>query len=87
MLPFFRVEGLLKEMPPSDPHQDLDALKELVGDLDLTPRRLAAGALLSGLSQEEEEKETQENKIFKDRYISGKTLKIVLSTEMEEPKW
>ena len=40
MLFFFRVEGLLKEMTPSDPQENLDALKELVGDLDLTPEDL-----------------------------------------------
>ena len=67
MLPFFRVEGLLKEMPPSDPHQDLDALKELVGDLDLTPEDLLL-ALSSVVSlKKRKEKETQENKIFKDK--------------------
>ena len=66
MLPFFRVEGLLKEMPPSDPHQNLDALKELVGDLDLTPEDLLL-VLSSVVSlKKRKEKETQENKIFKD---------------------
>ena len=67
MLPFFRVEGLLKEMPPSDPHQNLDALKELVGDLDLTPEDLLL-VLSSVVSlKKRKEKETQENKIFKDK--------------------
>lgn len=61
------VEGPLKEMPPSDPQDNLDALKDLVGNLDLTPEDLLL-VLSSVVSlKKKREEETQENKIFKDK--------------------
>ena len=66
------VEGLLKEMPPTDPQDNLDTLKELVGNLDLTPEDLLL-VLSSVVSlKKSKEKETQENKIFKAILFLGK---------------
>lgn len=61
------AEGPLKEMPPSDPQDNLDTLKDLVGNLDLTPEDLLL-VLSSVVSlKKKREEETQENKIFKDK--------------------
>lgn len=61
------VEGPLKKMPPSDPQDNLDALKDLVGNLNLTPEDLLL-VLSSVVSlKKKREKGAQENKIFKDK--------------------
>ncbi len=62
----------MKGMTQQDPKDNLDTLKEVVGNLDLTPEDLllVLQSVVSLKRQKKEEKENPpENKIFKDKYF------------------